>query len=135
MQTSTTAIGYKTTVLTYNLNQWNHAVLTYNGALAICYINGSADSNTGVITGYSTASQFNLGTNHSSSDNFFNGELDDFRIYATALSATDILAIYNKRANLDNLGNVQVNEIQEDKNLTPNPSFDIDSPGTIVPTG
>lgn len=63
------------------------------------------------------------------------GYMDDYRVYATALSDADILAIYNKRANLDNLGNVQVNEIQEDKNLTPNPSFDIDSPGTLTPTG
>ena len=39
------------------------------------------------------------------------GYFDDVRIYNTNLSNADILALYNRRANLDNQGNVQVDEI------------------------
>jgi hypothetical protein len=41
------------------------------------------------------------------------GYFDDVRIYNTNLSNADILALYNKRANFDNLGNVSSSEFVE----------------------
>jgi hypothetical protein len=49
----------------------------------------------------------------------FDGDIDDVRVFATALSDADMLALYNRRANFDNLGNVSISEIEEgtDSNL------------------
>jgi hypothetical protein len=41
----------------------------------------------------------------------FDGYIDDARIYSTALLDDDIISLYRKRANLDNIGNISINEI------------------------
>lgn len=104
IQTSTATVGYITSALTYTLNQWNHVVLRYNGTLGELFINGVKDSNTGSITGYSLSVAFNIATNYMQSSNFFDGEIDDFRFYATPLSDADILDLYNTRAEIEESG-------------------------------
>lgn len=45
--------------------------------------------------------------------NYFNGELNDFRIYSTALSAEDIKQLYESRARIDKSGNLYCNQFVE----------------------
>ena len=52
--------------------------------------------------------------------NYFNGRLNDFRIYATALTAEDIKQLYESRARIDKNGNLygsQFIEIDNERNL------------------
>ena len=44
---------------------------------------------------------------------YLNGKLSDFRIYCTALSAEDILALYKKSVYIDNEGNLYGAELRE----------------------
>jgi hypothetical protein len=52
-----------------------------------------------------------IGRSNWVADSYYNGYMDDIRIYTEVLSDADILALYNRRANFDNLGNVSSNEI------------------------
>ena len=45
--------------------------------------------------------------------NYFNGKLNDFRIYSTALSAEDIKQLYQSKARIDKNGNVYCNQFIE----------------------
>ena len=40
--------------------------------------------------------------------NYLNGQLSDFRIYATALSDSNILELYQSSASVDNNGNLML---------------------------
>ena len=44
---------------------------------------------------------------------YFNGQMSDFRMYASALTADDIQSLYSKRGYIDNLGNVYIGEAIE----------------------
>lgn len=94
-QTDTQTAGYTTTNSRFNLNQWNHVVLQYTGSQVECYINGVKDSNTTNLTGNSLSSAFNFGTNYNQTDNWFNGKLDDIRIFNYSLTPTQIKTLYN----------------------------------------
>ena len=76
---------------------WNHIVVAVSGSTCNTYINGeliktySFNDSMGVAT-------FNynyLGKSNWSADKMFDGEISDFRIYATTLSASDVLELYN----------------------------------------
>ena len=82
------------------LNSWHHFVVTGDGTTTKLYIDGQFKANattykaiTGsdlILNGWNTANDYN-----------FNGPLSDFRLYATALSATDILELYNSPINFN----------------------------------
>jgi hypothetical protein len=94
------------------LNEWHHVVMSCE------FVNGNT-----VLKRWFNYSNFNSTTAASvsplllSTANLIfqadsaNYEMDDFRVYATPLSDADVKALYEKRANLDNQGNVQVDEI------------------------
>jgi hypothetical protein len=95
------------------IGTWGHYAVTYDGASVKIYRNGKyegAQSTTG-------SAVFNpgisIGFGYNGSSFFYDGKLDDTRVYATALSDADILNLYNKRANFDNLGNVSSSEFVE----------------------
>jgi hypothetical protein len=74
---------------------WHLVTATYDGTNKKIYINGAlvaTVAGTGVI-GTNPESVF-IGT-RGSWENFFNGLIDDARIYNRALTATDVLALYN----------------------------------------
>ena len=98
VETDTGTAGYTITNSRINLNQWNHVVLQYTGSQVESYINGIKDKNTNALTGSSTASAFNFGTNYNFSDDWFNGQLDDVRIYNYALTPIQVKNIYNNGA-------------------------------------
>ena len=92
---------YHTTGVTGNslLNTWSHVVITYNGsALGTignwkCYING--DSKTIGAGGgwFDSSSPINTIGNYR--NYYYEGKIDEFAIFTSALSASDVSSIYN----------------------------------------
>lgn len=98
-----------------NLTGWHLFSLTYDGLLVKLYLDGVLD---GTLTAYTTKTPiyYNasngifLGaeaaaTTTTPTTTYFTGKLSDCRIYATALSADDIMDLYNKRFSIDTNGN------------------------------
>jgi hypothetical protein len=96
-------------------NQWNHLVITFSISKdnASVYLNGDlnvSDTITNIKLSGNSGRIFNsttnisyIGVKHINCDNFaegFDGFLDEFRIYNYALSAQQILALYNNRTDL-----------------------------------
>ena len=80
--------------ITVNLNAWNHIVEVVNGDASTFYLNGvqvlSASGARGISSQPVTIGGDQFTT--------FNGKIDDFRIYNRALSASDVLTLYNATA-------------------------------------
>ena len=80
------------------LGQWYHVVIVKNASTIQIYINGvmvqSVTAN-GLISGYSSPSVARLGTQSSGLVNFFNGKIDDVRLFRGALSSLEIASLYN----------------------------------------
>ncbi|HBU07276.1 MAG TPA: hypothetical protein DEB09_04295, partial [Candidatus Magasanikbacteria bacterium] len=79
---------------TLSVNNWYHIVGTYNGNTSSIYINGVLNTST-------NSGSFSIGSNTSSLSiggyvsNYFNGNLDDVRVYNRALSTQEIEKLYN----------------------------------------
>jgi hypothetical protein len=117
-------------------NVWQHFAFTISSSgAAKIYKNGAVIAS-GTLSVPNIVSRSNMYVGRSNwPDAYYNGYMDDIRVYTTELSDGDVLALYNRKANFDNIGNVQMNELIEDKNLAPNPGFEIDSTGTLTPSG
>ena len=74
-------------------NVWYHVVGTYDGAYARIYVNGvlQSTSSSGTSTGYSGGIYI---ARPQGSNNYWNGSIDDVRIYNRALSASDVAMLY-----------------------------------------
>lgn len=96
------------------LNQWTHIAFLRNitGNDIGSYINGIrvASSPANYSAAGKSTMDLRLGDGYTSQ---YDGKIDDFRLYTTALSDNDILEIYQKGASLDNNGNFYVNSINE----------------------
>lgn len=113
--------GYSTQyVLNINnewLDGWNHVVVTRTpDSIISCYLNGvklntSGSNNWSSSTGYST-----IGGRHNGSyQTYFNGLVDDFRLYHTILSADDIQELYNSRWSANSQGQVFSSTVNENQ--------------------
>ncbi len=82
----------------YNLNEWYHVAMTYDGANLRLYVNGVLDGST-AATGsiISTTQPLRIGGGAPSGQlqNYLNGRLDEVSLYDRALSPNEIAAIYN----------------------------------------
>jgi len=91
---------------TINDGKWHHIAVTANrDGNATMYIDGSIQTNTKSISGIGDIDHTNdlfIGTNKSAGQ-FWNGSIDDVRIYNKVLSLAEILAIYNSGDGLDEL--------------------------------
>ena len=79
---------------------WNHVVLSVDGSTSqTLYINGaSTTSNTKTSTGggyYTLMGAYEANNNGVASGNYFNGSLDDVRIYNKALTAEEVKRLYH----------------------------------------
>ena len=116
---------------------WFHVAVTYNGGAietatnTQIYVNGSAVSmsTTGTSTGSAntTDSNYGIGYRRASSNQYFNGKIDQVRIFNTALNSTQVgqLAAEDytdpKKSTTDYFGNgsgVALYELDEDANDT-----------------
>lgn len=73
--------------------QWHHVALSYDGATATLYVDGVAEKTSAVVlnTGNAGETDVNIGSQLGGAN--FIGELDDVRVYETALSAAAITAL------------------------------------------
>ncbi len=88
---------------TINVNEWNHAVLTYNGSSDVSgfnlYVDGvlkslsPTDNDCGASIIYSTATAMIGRRDYSDID--FAGSIDEVRIYNRSLSSTEVANLYN----------------------------------------
>ena len=129
MGTGATSNTYKSctsnTTLASLSSGWHFFAGTYDGLTSNLYIDGVLDKTLSCYTTktpiyYHPTNSIIVGAEASSSSTaatpYFNGKLSDIRIYATALSAADILSLYNTPANVDKLGNGHAFEIVENIN-------------------
>ena len=99
-QYGTSPAGYHYSTGTTPLNQWSFAAYTYNGTYLTFYINGEASggvAKTGNITQLADYINypFRIGWDASAGARYFNGTIDDVRVYNRALTAQEIAALYN----------------------------------------
>ena len=89
------ADGYSTTLIS-NGNLWRNYIVTYEGSIVKIYIDGILDkatSTSGILANFSTA-VLQIGSSDNGFD-WFNGKLDDLRIYDRALSDVEVQTLYN----------------------------------------
>ena len=99
---------------TYDLssNKWTHLCITRSNTSKKLYVNGRLiDSISKVGDMQNIGEYFTIGGSSSYGNgiadlNWLNGNLSDFRIYATALSESDVLNLYQFSASLDSQGNL-----------------------------
>jgi hypothetical protein len=103
LKTSGTSFDSSIATCIYNVNTWQHVVMSYNGTGASFYING-AYCGSGVATGSLSSSTSNIviGQSVGATGNF-NGSIDDVQIYNRSLTSQEVLGIYNATALYYNL--------------------------------
>lgn len=86
-----------TGALTVTANVWNHAALVRTGTTLQLFLNGVPDSSVASGSGNWSTTGFTLGNwyNGSAGTSAMAGSIDDARIYRRALSADEIIALYN----------------------------------------
>lgn len=95
-------------------NTWKYVVITHDGANAKLYINGSLIRTLEVPTSLVGFKYFYLGYSFAGSViRKCLGSWSDLRIYATALSESAILKLYNNPAHIDNKHNIYGFEFNE----------------------
>jgi hypothetical protein len=88
-------------------NAWHHVVLTFKNGVFVVYVDGSqigtsdASGTATYLTCANTA--WHLAGYTANSENFI-GNLSDFRLYATCLSADDIKRLYNTPVSVSKIG-------------------------------
>ncbi|OGK16878.1 hypothetical protein A3H80_04655 [Candidatus Roizmanbacteria bacterium RIFCSPLOWO2_02_FULL_37_19] len=91
--------GYSCGTLSWNNNQWYHLAVSYNGANATCYRDGvqtASPAVTGTTGSKGTSFLFGVWDNVGSLSQYFNGSIDNVRIYNYARSAAQIAWDYNR---------------------------------------
>ena len=98
-------------------NEWQHICIVKNGSNDLkIYINGDLKyNNTSInLTAKDFPTTYRIGKDTRSSDGTpYKGNMSDFRIYATALSAEDVIDLYKTSMSIDNNGNTYVRELVE----------------------
>ncbi|MDD5306243.1 MAG: LamG domain-containing protein [Deltaproteobacteria bacterium] len=94
--------GISTTGVTWTMGTWYHLVGTFDGTTARVYVDGTLNNSAAATkTLHSATASFLIGaglpwTGYPPKEGFFNGAIDDVRIYDRALSDTEVLALYNE---------------------------------------
>jgi hypothetical protein len=81
------------------VGRWDHVVITRTSTIDRIYVNGQqagSSSLSGTLNNTSTI--LAIGRPGSLGSNYFNGQIDDVRIYNYALSATQVKTVYNENA-------------------------------------
>jgi hypothetical protein len=95
----------------FNLNEWYMVTMVRNGTNEMYYINGELKK---TIEAKSMPSgQYRIGACASDTGQNYYGDISDFRIYATALTETQIKELYNTSMSIDNNGNIHARELVE----------------------
>ena len=102
-----------TTISAPSVNTWHHFVMVGDGSSNKLYMDGELY---GVAKTYKGITGNTIVINGWDSDTSYktNGYISDFRIYSTALSASDIKELYNISASVDKNGNMYAYEFKEE---------------------
>lgn len=79
------------------VNEWTHVAATYDGLTARIYVNGQLSSSKATVAGCNPADSngaYLIAAENPGPTSFFQGAMDDLRIYQRALSSADVLQIY-----------------------------------------
>ena len=94
-------------------SDWNHIVVVRDGSTYKMYINGEAETQSGTADYWShSASTITVGGREENAA-MWNGNISDFRIYSTALSADDIKELYNTSAYISDNGTLLTYNLEE----------------------
>lgn len=95
-------------------NVWQMLTLVHDGVAKTLtlYVNGSQRAQVATNGTIYLNNTLNIGGRQNTAG--YNGSISDFRIYATALSADDILTMYKNSGIIDNKGNVYAYEFKEE---------------------
>ncbi|MFC1570829.1 LamG-like jellyroll fold domain-containing protein, partial [Candidatus Omnitrophota bacterium] len=97
---------------TIDHDSWNHVTMVVEDNRPYLYLNGKLVDND---TGVQAARTLNTGTigmlERAANNYFFNGALDEVRIYDQALSATELAAIYNTGTGTESTGDLALGTI------------------------
>ncbi len=89
-------IWYPSSFGTLNANTWYHLTATYDGETLKAYKNGQLITSNTNPSGNSDSSTYSMKIGrHAVNDDYFNGAIDEVRIYNYALSSQEVLALYN----------------------------------------
>lgn len=84
---------------TMTLNEWVHIVITYQSGVVKTYINGALNhtyNGSGAVGDFHSANSLRIGGREVGSQ-FFQGKLDHFQLFNDALTAAQVLELYNDR--------------------------------------
>lgn len=90
---------------TINIGEWGHFVVTYDGSNVRIYRNGVYEG-LKASSGIPNFDRHSIGWGYSNQAYDFQGQIDDVRIYTTALTTEEIRELYQQRASLDSGGNL-----------------------------
>ena len=108
--------SYLNTSGIWQANKWMHVVVVKTGSTTRdIYINGVKQSPSGANYWGGDLNKLNIGNRHISGSYsaYFNGQISDFRAYATALSATQVAELYNTAVSVANNGTLMGYELVE----------------------
>lgn len=109
-QNNGTSIGYSQ----WN-NGWHQFAMTADGTSNKLYIDGVLQGTSKIYKGITGTKLYISGwASNTTNYRWTGGSISDFRIYATALSADDILTMYKNSGIIDNKGNVYAYEFKEE---------------------
>lgn len=84
----------------WNLNQWYHVAMTYNGSVVKAYLDGQQYFSYPYFGSLaSTGADLNIGRDVPGNLEFFTGTLDDIMIFNRALSDGEITSLYRDQSN------------------------------------
>lgn len=82
-------------ISTFPANQWNHLVWTWNGSNVSVYLNGQLFNSTAqTVVPDVTGQKTRIGWTEGLASQYFDGKIDDLRVYSRALTATEITDLY-----------------------------------------
>ncbi len=80
------------------IGKWRHVVMTHDTVMDNIYVNGILKNSKPAPGGLNnTTKPFGMGYDPIDVTNYFNGTLDEVQVYNVALSAPEVLALYNQQ--------------------------------------
>lgn len=103
-------------------NRWYHLAVTYDGANSVFYVDGKNDGGGAMAaTGLrGPAAEYTIGASQGNT-RYFNGALDDIRVYNRVLRPAEILDIYQNPTRIFRNNNIVMSEVVEGGGPGPGP--------------